>query len=141
MSDLQERIAALSPQQRELLERRLADRVAARGPAADDRIAPRDRSRPAPLSIQQQREWAFGQFRGANNIIGAFRVEGEFDRDLLSCALTEVTERHEVLRSTFEQQADGTRVQVVQPVTPVPLPVEDLTHLTDAEQRAEIEFE
>jgi amino acid adenylation domain-containing protein/non-ribosomal peptide synthase protein (TIGR01720 family) len=138
MTDLQERIAALSPQQRELLERRLADRMATRGRSPGDRIAPRDRSQPTPLSIQQQREWAFGHFRGANNIIGAFRVAGQFDRDLLSRALTEVTQRHEVLRSTVEQQADGTRVQVVQPVTPVPVPVEDLTHLTDEEQRAEI---
>jgi amino acid adenylation domain-containing protein/non-ribosomal peptide synthase protein (TIGR01720 family) len=139
MTDLQRRIAGLSPQQREMLERRLADRAAARGPAPDNRIEPRDRSGPAPLSIQQQREWAFGNFRGANNIIGAFRVEGEFDRDMLSRALTEVTDRHEVLRSTVEQQADGARVQVVQPVTPVPVPVEDLTHLTDAEQRAEVQ--
>jgi amino acid adenylation domain-containing protein/non-ribosomal peptide synthase protein (TIGR01720 family) len=138
MTDLQRRIAELSPQQREMLERRLAERVAARGPARRDRIAPRDRSRPTPLSIQQQREWAFGHFRGANNIPGAFRVEGEFDQCLLSRVLTEVTERHEVLRSTVEQQADGTWVQVVHPVTPVPVPVEDLTHLTDEEQRAEI---
>jgi amino acid adenylation domain-containing protein/non-ribosomal peptide synthase protein (TIGR01720 family) len=138
MTDLQSRIAALSPQQRELLERRLADRVATRAAVPGDRIVPRDRTEPTPLSIQQQREWAFGQFRGANNIIGAFRVDGEFDRDLLSRALTEVTERHEVLRSTVEQRADGTRVQVVQPVTPVPVPVEDITHLTGPEQRAEI---
>ena len=138
MSDLQQRIAALSPQQREMLERRLAERMAARGPARVERIPPRDRSLPAPLSIQQQREWAFGYFRGANNIIGAFRVDGEFDRDLLSRALTEVTERHEVLRSTVEQLPDGTRVQVVQPATPVPVPVEDLTHLSEEEQDAEI---
>jgi amino acid adenylation domain-containing protein/non-ribosomal peptide synthase protein (TIGR01720 family) len=138
MTDLQSRIAALSPQQRELLERRLADRVVARAATPGDRIVPRDRTEPTPLSIQQQREWAFGQFRGANNIIGAFRVDGEFDRDLLSRALTEVTERHEVLRSIVAQQADGTRVQVVQPVTPVPVPVEDITHLTQSEQRAEI---
>jgi amino acid adenylation domain-containing protein len=137
MTDLESRIAALSPQQREVLERRLAERAAPSGPG-QERIAPRDRTLPTPLSIQQQREWAFGHFRGANNIIGAFRVEGEVDRELLGRALTDVTERHEVLRSTVEQQADGTRVQVVSPVSPVPVPVEDLTHLTEDEQRAEV---
>jgi len=103
MTDLQSRIADLSPKQREMLERRLADRIAANGPTPDDRIPRRDRSQATPLSIQQQREWAFGYFRGANNIPGAFWVDGEFDRDLLSRVLTEVTERHEVLRSTVEQ--------------------------------------
>ncbi len=138
MTELDARIAALSPRQRELLEQRLADQVAARGTASDDRITPRDRSLPTPLSLQQQREWAFGHFRGSNNIIGAFRVDGELDRELIGRALTEVTERHEVLRSTFELQPDGTYVQVVHPVSPVPVPVEDISHLTDDAQQAEI---
>lgn len=138
MTDLQTRIAALTPRQRELMEERLADRIAADGPVEADRIEPRDRSLPTPLSSQQQREWAFGHFRGANNMIGAFRVEGEFDRKLVERSLTEVTERHEVLRSTIEQQSDGTRVQVVHPVSPVPVPVEDISHLDEDEQQAEI---
>src|SRR4030088_107188 len=100
MSDLQRRIAALSPEQRELLERRLAGLKASRPRAPQDGIEPRDRSRPAPLAIQQQREWTFAQYRSANNIPGAFRVEGEIDLALLSRVLTEVLERHEVLRST-----------------------------------------
>ncbi len=137
MTELHTRIAALSPEQRELLERRLADRVV-HDPPGGERITARDRSRPAPLSIQQQREWAFGRFRGANNIIGAFRVEGDFDRDILGRALTEVTERHEVLRSTVEEQPDGGLVQVVHPVSAVPVPVDDLTHLGEDEQRSEL---
>ena len=138
MTDVQRRIAALTPEQRELLEQRLADRVTARGLAPDDRIRPRDRSRPTPLAIQQEREWAIAQFRSANNIPGAFRVEGELDLALLSRVLTEVTQRHEVLRSTVEELPDGTRVQVVHPVTPVPIPVEDLSHVSAQEQIEEV---
>jgi amino acid adenylation domain-containing protein len=139
MADLHSRIAALSPEQRKLLESRVADLVAARGPAQRERIKPRDRARPTPLGIAQQREWAIERLRSANNISGAFRVEGELDLELLSRVFTEVTERHEVLRSTVAQQGDGTPVQVVHPVTPVPVPVADLSHLAPDQQREEVQ--
>jgi amino acid adenylation domain-containing protein/non-ribosomal peptide synthase protein (TIGR01720 family) len=79
MTDVQRRIAQLSPAQRELLERRLAGLAAARTPATNGRIQPRDRSRPTPLAFQQEREWAIAQFRPANNIPAAFRVFGALD--------------------------------------------------------------
>jgi amino acid adenylation domain-containing protein/non-ribosomal peptide synthase protein (TIGR01720 family) len=138
MADLQSRIAALPPEKRALLEKRLADMAAARGPAPDDKIGPRDRAKPTPLAVQQEREWAISRFRQANNIPGAFRVEGALDLTLLSQVLTEVTERHEVLRSTVQVQPDGSRVQVVHPVMPVPTPVDDLSDLPAAEQHTEI---
>lgn len=138
MADLQSRIAALSPEQRALFESRVADLVAARGPApAEERIRPRDRSRPTPLSFAQQREWALERFRPANNISGAVRLEGDVDLDLLGRAFTEVMARHEVLRSTVEM-ADGTPVQVVHPVTPVPVPVIDISGLDPEERTAEV---
>jgi hypothetical protein len=135
MADLRSRIAALSPAQRALLESRVADLVAAQG-SAPDRIKPRDRSRPAPLGIAQQREWAIARLRGANNIAGAFRVEGELDVSLLSLVLTEVVERHEVLRSTVEIGDGGVPVQTTRPVVPVRIGVADLTDLA-AEQQLE----
>jgi amino acid adenylation domain-containing protein/non-ribosomal peptide synthase protein (TIGR01720 family) len=135
MTDLQRRIAALSPEKREQLERRLARRAAERGPAPEDLIAPRDRSRPAPLAFQQEREWAMAQLQRANNIPGTFRVAGTLDLALVGRVLTEVVDRHEVLRSTVELKSDGSRVQVVHPVTPVPAPVEDLSGLMPQRQR------
>src|SRR5262245_11552473 len=138
MTELQQRIAALSPEQRAMLEKRVADLAAARAAGPGGRIAPRDRERPTPLSIQQQREWTFNKVRQANNIPAVFRVDGALDPDLASRVLTKLVERHEVLRSTVEQQPDGTRVQVVHPVTPVPIPVVDLSHLTEDEQRVEV---
>jgi amino acid adenylation domain-containing protein/non-ribosomal peptide synthase protein (TIGR01720 family) len=138
MTDLQDRIAALSPEKRALLERRVAELAAAHGPAPEERIKPRDPARPTPLAFQQEREWAIAQFRAANNIPGAFRVEGSLDPELLSQVLTEVTDRHEILRSTIELRDDGTRVQVAHPVTPVPAPVVDLTDRTPEQQREEV---
>src|SRR5437879_1110984 len=108
MTDLHQRIAALSPSQRALLEERMAEMAAARGHRPGVRIARRDRSRPAPLAIQQQREWTLSQIQSTYNIPGAFRVEGDLDQVLLGRVLTEVVERHEGLRSTVELQPDGT---------------------------------
>ena len=120
MTDLQDRIAALTPEKRALLEARVAELAAARAPAPEERIKPRDPTQPTPLAFQQEREWAIAHFRPANNIPGAFRVEGSLDPELLSRVLTEVTSRHEILRSTIELCDDGTRMQVAHPLTPVP---------------------
>ncbi len=137
MTDVQSRIAALSPKQRALLESRVAGLAATRAPARQEGIRPRDRSRPTPLSFAQQREWALERFRPANNISGAVRLSGEVDLDLLSRVLTEVTARHEVLRSTVEI-VDGSAVQVVHPVAPIPVPVVDLGDLDPERQRVEV---
>ncbi|MGW0495850.1 amino acid adenylation domain-containing protein [Streptomyces sp. NPDC003007] len=135
--DLQARIAALSPDKREVLERRLAEMTAERGPVPDGRIKPRDRSVPTPLSFAQLREWTTGRIRGSNNIGGALRLVGDLDLSLLSRVLTEIVDRHEALRSTVELNG-RTPVQVVQPVTPVPTPLVDLSDLPAEEQLAEV---
>ena len=137
MTDLQSRIAALSPEQRARLESRVADLAAARGPRDRRRIEPRDRARPTPLSFAQQREWALERFRPSNNISGALRLEGEVDLELLSRVLTEVMARHEVLRSTVKVM-DRTPVQVVHPVTPIPVSLVDISDLDPEEQRREV---
>jgi amino acid adenylation domain-containing protein/non-ribosomal peptide synthase protein (TIGR01720 family) len=138
MTDLQHRIAALSPEKRALLERRAAELAAASAPAPQERIGPRRAAQPTPLAFQQEREWAIAQFRSANNIPGAFRVEGRLDTELLGRVLTEVTGRHEILRSTVELRDDGTRVLVTHPLTPVPAPVIDLSDRTQQQQREEV---
>ena len=138
MTDLDRRIAALTPQQRAVFESRLAGLTAAQPSAGYDRIRPRDRSRPTPLGLAQQREWAIGRFRLANNVTGALRLRGEIHLPLMSRVLTEILSRHEVLRSTVEIGTDNTPVQVVQPVTPVPTPVVDLSHLPEQDQPAEV---
>lgn len=132
MVDLQSRIAALSPAQRAALEVRLAG--LARNVPAAERIGPRDRSRPTPLGIAQQREWTIERLRGANNVPGSFRVEGAVDLALLRRVLTELLDRHEILRSTVGIGSDGLPVQVVHPVTEVPTPVTDLSGLPPQHQ-------
>ncbi|BCB89239.1 non-ribosomal peptide synthetase [Phytohabitans suffuscus] len=141
MSDARSRIAALSPEQRALLESRVADLAAARRPGRGDGIQPRDRGKPTPLSYAQRREYALERFRPSNNISGALRIEGDteddVDLDLLSRILTEIMARHEVLRTTVEV-VDRTPVAVVHPVTPIPIPVIDITQLGPEAQRPEV---
>ena len=136
MTDLDSRIAALSPEQRARLESRIAGVLSARA-GTSDLIPARDQSRPTPLSFAQQREWALERFRSANNVTGMMRLEGEVDLDILGRILTEISSRHEVLRSTVEL-VDGVPVQVVHPVTPVPVPLVDLSALDADEQRDEV---
>jgi amino acid adenylation domain-containing protein len=136
MTDLRDRIAALSPEQRARFEARVAG-LAAGAPAASAAIAPRDRERPTPLSFAQQREWAVEQFRPANNVTGALRLAGDVDLELLARVMTAVMARHEVLRSTVAMTDRGP-VQVVQPVTPVVIDVEDLRGLDETEQDGRI---
>ena len=141
MTDVQSRIAALSPEQRALFESRIADLATARRTGRGDGIQPRDRGKPTPLSFAQQREYALERFRPSNNISGALRIEGDteddIDLDLLSRILTEIMARHEVLRTTVDV-VDRTPVAVVHPVAPIPIPVIDLTHLDPEAQRPEV---
>lgn len=124
-------IGDLTPDQRAHLERLLSSKL----PTASRRaaITPRPAAALTPLTHAQQREWALEQFRPANNIAGALSLHGRVDLDLLSRILTQVLERHEVLRSTVTIR-DGRPIQVVHPATPVPVPVEDLSHLAPDEK-------
>ncbi|MFC5662555.1 amino acid adenylation domain-containing protein [Kitasatospora misakiensis] len=139
MTDLEQRLAALTPQQRArldqlLAERRLTDSATTPDGAAEDVF---------PLSVFQQGMWFLEQVRPANPayvVPGAVRVRGPVDARVLRAALREVVRRHEALRTTFALR-DGRPVQLVHPAPasdrpdPSDLPEIDLRHaaLTPAE--------
>ncbi|WP_214108306.1 condensation domain-containing protein, partial [Acrocarpospora catenulata] len=112
------RIAQLSPERRKLLLERLSR---ASGPR---RRAPRD-GRPLALSFAQERLWFLWRMEPASpayNAPAALRLRGPLDVPALSAALTGIVSRHEVLRTRYAE-IDGTPAQVVDPPTPVELPV------------------
>ncbi|MET8701434.1 amino acid adenylation domain-containing protein [Kitasatospora sp. NPDC004723] len=119
MAELDERLAALTPQQRARLEQLLAEkRRAADGPAEDV----------FPLSVFQQGMWFLEQVRPDNPayvVPGAVRVRGPVDAGVLRTAFTEVVRRHEALRTAFGLR-EGRPVQVVRPLPAPELPVVDL---------------
>ncbi len=123
---------------RDLLDARtvagLADLVADRAPiAADDRITPAPRDGVLPLSPAQQRLWFLHRLdpTGTDYNTGVgLRLRGPLDLDALRTALAGLVERHEAMRTTFDE-VDGHGVQVVAPHGTVPLRVEDLSGAGD----------
>jgi amino acid adenylation domain-containing protein len=80
-----------------------------------------------PLSYAQERLWFLHRFEGpsaAYNIPYALRLTGLLDTAALAAALTDVVARHEILRTVFAEDEDGS-YQVVLPAdtTTVPLTV------------------
>jgi amino acid adenylation domain-containing protein len=82
-----------------------------------------------PLSFEQEQLWFLDQLRsGAREyMLGwRFRLRGALDRDALTAALTEISARHEILRTRYET-VDGRPVQVIDEPAPVGLALVDLT--------------
>nr|AGS49857.1 long-chain-fatty-acid--CoA ligase [uncultured bacterium esnapd17] len=124
-SDLAARVAALSPQQREALDRVLAEK-GRRAPEAAISRRPDQLDR-LPLSYEQERLWFMDHLvpnREIFHVPTILRLHGDVDTDALQRALCRLAERHEVLRTTFEERGDGA-VQVVHERMDPPLTVED----------------
>ncbi|MFB9371364.1 non-ribosomal peptide synthetase [Kitasatospora albolonga] len=73
-------------------------------------LTPAERGATAPLSPAQARLWFHEQVQGpsaAYNLPYALRLSGELDTTALRRALTDLTDRHEILRTTYLEGADG----------------------------------
>ena len=66
------------------------------------------------------------------------RFRGKLDRRILERCLNELIRRHEILRTTFEEQ-DGSPVQVIHEPWEVSLPEADLRGLPEAEREEAVE--
>ena len=94
-----------------------------------------------PLSFAQQRLWFLDEFQpGSSEYISpsALRLCGGLDGGALARALSGLVARHESLRTTFES-VEGRGVQVVHPPGEVPLPVLDLSELSEGDRRVELD--
>ena len=140
MTDLAQAAAGLTPEQRELLLRRLA-RAQGIATLQPEAILPRPRDgRDPPLSLAQEQLWLLDQMDPGNsafNILYPVRLHGPLDVGALSRALDEVVRRHEALRTTFPAVGE-LPVQRIHPVGFTRLQVEDRTHLAAAQRDAEL---
>ncbi|HEY9877512.1 MAG TPA: amino acid adenylation domain-containing protein [Leptolyngbyaceae cyanobacterium] len=94
-------------------------------------ILPVPRDENLPLSFAQARLWLLAQLEPdspAYNIPAAFRLTGLLNVTALSQSLSEIVQRHEVLRTTFPS-VDGQPKQVISLDTALTLPVIDLREL------------
>jgi len=93
-----------------------------------------------PLSHAQQRLWFLDRFGGSSaeyNMPGALHLKGELDVAALEYALGTIVERHESLRTRFEE-VDGEPVQVIAPACRIVLPLEDLSGLEESARQERV---
>ena len=131
------RIAALSPAKRALLELRLQQKTAA---DAVGQTIPRRASRESvPLSFAQQRLWFMNQLEPASPIYNesrAIRLRGSLDVESLQKSLDRIVARHDVLRTNFIT-LDGNPQQTITDSRAVELPVIDLRSCRGIDRESE----
>ncbi len=119
----------------------LAETVAMRlpGRSLPGRFPARRTADPCPLSFAQQRLWFLDQVEPGNpayNMQAALHLTGALDLAALEESLSEIRRRHEALRTTFTA-VDGQALQVIDPATPLRLPVVDLSRVPPAARLGE----
>jgi amino acid adenylation domain-containing protein len=90
---------------------------------------------PVPLSFPQERIWFLEQIVPGNLAYQAqatLHIRGPLDRGVLNATLTEIVQRHEIFRTSFQPEG-GVPMQVVAAPFQVDLPVIDLPAPTDDE--------
>jgi amino acid adenylation domain-containing protein len=138
-NDLAKRIAALSPEQRDLFERRLKQRGLKITKARS--IPKRNASDPSPLSLAQERFWILHQLQPDIPLYNEsilFRFTGQLNSTALEQSLNEIIRRHEILRTSF-QVVEGQPVQIIAPTLTLTLPVVDLQELPETEQGTKVQ--
>ena len=91
---------------------------------------------PLPLSWAQERLWFLDQLEGPNstyNMPLAIQLQGSLDTTSLEQALNELVQRHDVLRTCFQNHG-GTPMQWIQPEVSLTLELVDLQMLETSEQ-------
>ena len=135
-----DRIAALTPEQRALLEQLRQERKGARAATATRQPPPIPRVSPPggagdwPLSFDQERLWFLSlldPLSTAYNMLTATRLAGRLDVPALQWAFDEVVRRQAAWRTTFAL-ADGVPVQRVGSEALPRLPIVDLSALPEA---------
>lgn len=138
MNELYRKLAALSPERRRLLEKKMAEQGLK---IPDTGIPRRDAGQNTlPLSFAQQRLWFMQQLEPGNiayNMNMVLRLKGPLDREALVRAFAALLVRHEQLRTRFSTGDDGQPVQIVEPVSPVTLDYHD--HGGEADPEASVQ--
>ena len=110
MSEIDHRIAGLSPAKRELLRQ-----IAARQRAGQNQIQARPRPERIPLTFGQRRLWWLDQFTPgmtAYNSPALLWLEGTMHREAMHAAVQSLADRHEALRTVYRKH-DGEPFQLI----------------------------
>ncbi|MBV6623046.1 MAG: amino acid adenylation domain-containing protein [Rivularia sp. (in: Bacteria)] len=125
--DINQKIAALSPEKRELLLQKINQKT---NKATANTIKPQSQeSNIFPLSFAQQRLWFLDKLEPGNpfyNIPGAVKLKGKLNITALEQSINEIIQRHQILRSIFKT-INGQPVQVIQASLKLRIPIVDLS--------------
>lgn len=108
MSSIEAKLQSLSPLQRELLLRKIRQSRTTEAAKAVEKVFPFisvPRSNPIPLSLAQERIWFIEQLettRTTYTVATAGYLTGQLAKDRFCQALKMVVDRHEILRTTFQ---------------------------------------
>jgi amino acid adenylation domain-containing protein len=103
-------------------------------------LGPQPRPERLPLSYAQRRMWFIHQLQETTaeyNLTEALHLKGELDPQALERAIHAIVERHEVLRTHFEE-IDGEPRQIIVPHPHIELPYENLSTLWEADKSERI---
>ncbi|MQA36886.1 non-ribosomal peptide synthetase [Rugamonas aquatica] len=142
---LDARLARLTPQQRELLRKRLSGAApAAALPAsivdAVGRLAPVPDGVPFPQAPAQQRIWFFERLQpgsGAYNLYQHYRLRGPLSESALAAAFDAIVARHAALRTSFGEE-NGKPVQTVHASATLEIERHDLSMLAPDQRELRI---
>ncbi len=135
MANLNERLASLSPEQRELLLSKLKKAKPAASQVKD--IPQRSNPDYRPLSYGQKGFWFLEQLNqgsSVNNIPSALKFDGRLNITALEESLNQIIARHEILQVHFETH-NGQPLQIPQADIKLTIHLIDLTSLTAKEQQ------
>lgn len=139
MNERLEKLKHLSPEKRTLILQRLREN----GVRAEQsqRIPKRSVQNVAPLSFAQQRLWFLEQLQPnscAYILSVAVRLVGSLHITALQQSMSEIVQRHTILRTVFITE-NGQPIQAIASEPPPLLSIVDLRGLTNTEQAAEIQ--
>ncbi|NEO70809.1 amino acid adenylation domain-containing protein, partial [Moorena sp. SIO3H5] len=106
-------------------------------------IQPRSDSEQLPLSWAQERLWFLNQLEGNSatyNIPAALKITGHLAINTLKQTLSEIINRHEVLRTSF-RTVNGTPTQVIHPDSSININVVDLQKYPQPERETVLQQE
>lgn len=133
MSSIRERISALSPEQRKLLELRLKQKQI-------NYISTRKASDTLALSPMQEGLWLAHQLQPdlpLYNESSLSKLTGKLDIKALETSINKIIDRHEILRTSFQVIEDKV-TQVVANNLTISLPAIALTEYSETKREAEI---
>ncbi|MBC1194194.1 amino acid adenylation domain-containing protein [Microcystis aeruginosa BLCCF158] len=136
MSDLLKRLENLSPEKRELVLQKLKQQQSKTGNNQKKQklsLIPVSREEDIPLSFAQTRLWFLAQFDQENSPYHVpifWQIKGSLNLKALEQAITEIINRHEILRTTFSV-VNESPVQVINPPYQLSIPVINLEGETE----------